>query len=249
MSNIQIITITKQNIHSYPPRCFLKPDNPGQIQKNKWVVDRISEGMTVKLLYIDKKLSGYIEYIPGIHAWRAVDAKKYLFIHCIWMYPNKHKDQGLGSRLIKECIDDAKALDLCGVSVVTSDDSFMASKDIFEKNGFTIVQEDSPFQLLANNLKHCDPPSFKDYKEQLKKLKGTHIVYSHQCPWVNRFMHENMDEIKKIGITVTELKNAEDAQHAPSIYASFSLINDGNLLVDHYISKRRFDTLIKKAMK
>ena len=147
MSNVEIITITKQNINSYPPRCFLKPDNPGQIQKNKWVIDRFSEGMTVKLLYIDKKLSGYIEYIPGNHAWRAVDAKNYLFIHCIWMYPNKYKDQGLGSSLINECIEDAKALDLCGVSVVTSDDSFMASKDIFEKNGFSIVQQDPPFQL------------------------------------------------------------------------------------------------------
>lgn len=249
MSNVEIITITKQNINSYPPRCFLKPDNPGQIQKNKWVINRISEGMTVKLLYIDKKLSGYIEYIPGNHAWRAVDAEKYLFVHCIWMYPNKYKDQGLGSRLINECINDAKALDLCGVSVVTSDDSFMASKDIFEKNGFSIVQEDAPFQLLVNNLKRCDPPSFNDYKEQLKKFKGLHIVYSHQCPWVNRFMHENMDEIKKLDIAVTELKNAEDAQHGPSIYASFSLIHDGNLLVDHYISKRRFDTLIKKSLK
>jgi hypothetical protein len=249
MSNIEIITVTKQNIDSYSPRCFLRPDNPGQIQKNKWVLDRFSEGMTIKLLYIDKKFAGYIEYIPGKHAWRAVDAANYLFIHCIWMYPNKHKDKGYGSLLINESIKEAKDLDLCGVSVVTSDESFMASKDIFEKNGFIIVQEDSPYQLLVKNHKECAPPAFNDYKDELSKYKGLHIVYSQQCPWVNRFMDETKDEINKLGITVTELKTSEEAQHAPSIYTSFSFINDGTLLVDHYISKRRFDTIIKKVLK
>ena len=125
----------------------------------------------------------------------------------------------------------------------------LASKDIFEKNGFSIVQEDSPFQLLVKNNKNCDPPTFQDYKEELKKYKGLHIVHSHQCPWVNRFIEENKDEFDKLGVTVTELKTAEEAQQAPSIYASFSLIKDGKLLVDHYISKRRFDTLIKKVLK
>ena len=249
MSHIEIITVTRENINTYSPRCFLKPDNPGQILKNTWVVDRLNEGMKIKLLYTDHKLAGYIEYIPGKHAWRAVDVDNYLFIHCIWMYPNKNKEKGHGSRLIRECIKDVKNLDLCGIAVITSDESFMASKDIFEKNGFQIVQEDNPYQLLVKNRKECDSPSFHDYKNELKKYLGLHIVYSHQCPWVNRFMDEMKDELNKLDITITEIKTAHDAQHAPSVYASFSLIKDGVLLADHYISQRRFDNIMKKMLK
>lgn len=28
---------------------------------------------------------GFIEYLPGEHAWRAVHADGYLFIHCLWV--------------------------------------------------------------------------------------------------------------------------------------------------------------------
>jgi len=47
----------------------------------------------------------------------------------------------------------------------------------------------------------------------------------------------------------TELKNAKQAQNAPSIYATFNLIYDGKLIVDHYISQRRFQNIIDKIKK
>jgi hypothetical protein len=48
---------------------------------------------------------------------------------------------------------------------------------------------------------------------------------------------------------VTELKNAEQAQNAPSIYATFNLIYNGKLLIDHYISNTRFLNIINKELK
>ena len=52
-----------------------------------------------KNLYVEgeKKLAGFIEYVPGEYAWRGVNAEGYMFIHCIWIAANKHRKQGLGS--------------------------------------------------------------------------------------------------------------------------------------------------------
>lgn len=249
MTEIKTIEINEQNIDSYPPRCFLKNDNPGQIKKNEWTLKRLSEGMKIKLLYLDKKLCGYIEYIPGEFAWRAVDAKDYFFIHCIWMTPNKNKQKGYASQLIQECIKDAEKNDCCGVAVITSDGPFMASKEVFEKNGFHVIEEDKPYQLLVKQFKNSKLPSFQNYKDELKKYKGLHIVYSHQCPWVNRFMVEMKDRLNELDFSITKIDTAKEAQHSPSIYATFNLIYNETLLVDHYISERRFENIIKKELK
>jgi len=97
----------------------------------------MSEGMKIKLLYLDNKLCGYIEYIPGKLAWRAIDANNYFFIHCIWMTPNKNKQKGYTSQLIQECMKDAGKNDSCSVAVITSDGPFMASRKVFEKKWFS----------------------------------------------------------------------------------------------------------------
>ncbi|MDG6219329.1 MAG: GNAT family N-acetyltransferase [Candidatus Thermoplasmatota archaeon] len=248
MNDVEVIEINKENIDVYPPRCFLKKDNPGQIQKNQWVLNRLDEGMKIKLVLTkkDKKLIGYIEYIPSEYAWRAVDAKDLMFIHCIWVSPKKNREQGLGSLLINECITDSKKLGLSGVAVVTSSDSFMVDKEVFMKNDFNVVEEPRPYSLLVKHFKKNTDPFFLDWKAQLKKYEGFHIVYSCQCPWVARFMNEMKHRFKELDLTVTELKTAKDAQHAPSIYATFNLIHDGDLLADHYISERRFENIVKK---
>jgi len=50
-------------------------------------------------------------------------------------------------------------------------------------------------------------------------------------------------------LKVTELKNAKQAQDAPSVYAVFNMVYDGKLLVDHYISSTRFQNIINKQIK
>jgi hypothetical protein len=59
-----------------------------------------------------------------------------------------------------------------------------------------------------------------------------------------------VDIAKNEGITtqVIELKSAKEAQNAPSIYATFNVIYNGTLLVDHYISDRRFQNIINKKI-
>ena len=109
-SEFEIISLNSENVSKYPPVCFLNPKNEGYLIKLDWLKARFSEGLKIKQLYLEKesKCIGFIEYIPGEYAWRGVDAKGYMFIHCIWISPNKYKEKGYGSLLVKECIKDAK---------------------------------------------------------------------------------------------------------------------------------------------
>jgi hypothetical protein len=47
---------------------------------------------------------------------------------------------------------------------------------------------------------------------------------------------------------VTVLKNAREAQQAPSYYGVFSLLWKGRLLSDHYVSKGRFKNLLTQEI-
>ena len=258
MTKTKIITVNKDNISEHEPTCFLNPNNLGYQLKREWLTQRFIEGMRIKLLYVEdeKKPVGFIEYVPGEYAWRALDAGGYMFIHCIWISKNKFKNLGYGSRLIQECELDAKEQDMIGVAVITSEGPFMAGKELFVKNGYNSVASVKPsFELMVKTFK-SEPafvPKIKDWEEQLTKYQGLNIVYSKQCPWVVRFMEELDGFIKKEGLKVdlkiTELKTPEQAQNAPSIYASFNLINNGKLLADHYISTTRFKNIIKKELK
>jgi N-acetylglutamate synthase-like GNAT family acetyltransferase len=248
-----IIDVNEENISQYPPTCFLNPENIGYQIKAKWLKERFPEGLKIKLLYLenDKKCHGFIEYVPGEHAWRAVEAKDYLFIHCIWVSPNKFKNKGYGSLLVDECVKDAEKQGKAGVAVIASEGPFMANKALFLKNGFREVQKSGVFTLLVKQLSKAAEPKFKDCENQLSSYEGIKIVYSNQCPWVARFMSELGETIKGKGlkVDVVELKSAEQAQDAPSIYAVFNLVNDGKLLADHYISNTRFLNIVNKELK
>ena len=252
MPDVIIIDVDENNISKYPPKCFLNSKNEGYQMKLKWLKKRFSEGLKIKLLYLETKCIGFIEYVPGEYAWRAVDAKGYMFIHCIWISPNKHKEKEYGSLLVKECIKDAKKEGKYGVAVVTSEGPFMAGKNLFLKNEFKSIDSAKPsFELMVKIFKKGPLPKFNDWEKQLRKYKGLNIIYANQCPWVARSIKELRETAKKNGLKlkVIELKNAEQTQNAPSIYAVFNLIFNGKLLIDHYISNTRFLNIINKEIK
>ena len=251
----QIININKQNLANFPQViCFINPKNQYFNLKIDWLVKRFAEGLTIQLIQLDdsRKIAGFIEYIPGEFAWRGVSAKDYMFIHCIWVYPNENKQKGLGSVLIEETIRDAKRMNMKGVAVVTSDGSFMAEKDLFLKNGFKVVDEIKDLQLLAMQFDKDKPSlSLNNTAETLAGINGWQIIYTRQCPWVARFIEEIIPIIRQEGIEVEfkELTTPREAQQAPSAYATFNLVKDGRLLADRYISATRFKNILAKEGK
>jgi ribosomal protein S18 acetylase RimI-like enzyme len=246
-----IASVTPSNLTDHPQAiCFINPKHPSYHFKVKWFQQRFEEGLRIKLLYPDgeKKAAAYIEYVPGEKAWRPVDAPGYLFIHCLWVSPDKNKKLGYGSALINHCLQEAKTQGKKGLAVISSSDSFMAEKQVFEKNGFTLLQSAKNHELLVLPISNGALPKMNDHAAHLPNYHGLHIVYSAQCPWVARFVDEvkQSPDYKQLKISITELKTPEEAQQAPSFYGVFTLINNGKLLSSHYISSTRFNNILRK---
>ena len=51
---------------------------------------------------------GFLEHVPGEHAWRPVAAKGWLFVHCPWVFPKGQAIGGLGRRLVQAAIEEAR---------------------------------------------------------------------------------------------------------------------------------------------
>lgn len=250
--NYRIESLNIDNLAEHPQYvCFINPKHPSYHHKEKWLSSQMQLGLKILLLYPEgeKKAQGFIEYTPGEYAWRAVCAKGYMFIHCLWTASNAWKNKGIGSALIDACVNNAQKSDYNGAAVLCSNDAFLAKVDIFLKNGFTKVDTAKPgFCLLSKQFQPSSPPSIIDNTASLKGYEGLHLLYSRQCPWVARFVDElsTFCTDKGLELQIREFKSPQEAQQSPSPYGVFNLIHNGKLLADHYISITRFMNIMKK---
>ena len=98
-----ICDITPENIEKETVFCIKNVKSQGFRHKKKWFIKRYQEGLRMHILKgYDGKMAGFIEYLPGNFAWRPVKAESFMFIHCLFVYPNKYKNQGYGSALVKQ---------------------------------------------------------------------------------------------------------------------------------------------------
>lgn len=154
--------------------------------------------------------------------------------------------------LIKTCEDYALANHKSGVCVMCSDGVWMADKSIFEKNNYQQADKLGRFELMYKTFDSSSPvPAFINWEEKQKDYAGWHLIYANQCPWHQKAAAELKTTAKKQGIelNIHQIKNAGEAQNAPSGFATFSLMHNGKLLEDHYISKTRFENILKKILK
>lgn len=249
--NTSIAPVTLENLADHPQAiCFINSKSEFYAPKVEWLKDQFENGLEIKMLYVDgvKRAIGFIEYIPGEYCWRRVNAKGYLFIHCLWTNGKKFQHQGLGKALLDEAEKRAKGT--LGIAVMTSDKAFMANRLFFEANGYSCVAESGTEQLLIKKLSKGPEPSFNEPEKPLESYKGLTMVYSKQCPWVPRFLEEVKPVLEEnnLEVKITELKTPAEAQKAPSLYGVFSLIYDGKILADRYISTTRFKNIVKKEI-
>ena len=122
MEEIEIIDTNPNNICDYGFCGIKNIKQEGYKRKTEWLRNRFSEGMRFKVLHSAKeRFVGMIEYIPGRYAWRAVEAKGYMVIHCLFILNKKYQGKGYGSILIDECIKDAKEANMYGVVAMTAE--------------------------------------------------------------------------------------------------------------------------------
>ncbi len=253
MHNFKIIDATPENVHEFGMCGYKNPKIEGFQRKIKWTIKRMKEGMIYKVLVSEEKGTvGAIEYIPGEYAWRPVNAKNYMFIHCLFILPKNIKGKGFGQMLLDSCIEDAKIKNMNGVAIVTRKGTWMASNTLFLKNGFEIIDSaKSDFQLLCKSFKNSDKkPSFSaSLTSDTEYNQGLVIISSDQCPYTTKAINEISETaIKeyKIKPNIIELKNYKDAQNSPCAFGTFCILYNGKIVAENPISNTRFKNIMNK---
>jgi len=253
---IRVTDLTEGNITSLPCCGVQNNQHEGRQAKIKWHRAQVKKGLRAKILSAEADPQfGYMEYIPGQYAWRGVNAKEYMVIHCIWTHYRKYQHKGYAKLLVDDCIRDARNSKMKGVAVVARKKPWLASSELFRKLGFQVVDTAPPdYELLVKKFAKSAPsPAFKkDWEKKLRRYgPGLTIIRSDQCPHIAKFAREISEfarEAYKITPKIVVLKSYRDAQKAPTPYAVFSIIYNGQLLTDHQISKTRFRNIMSKIL-
>jgi L-amino acid N-acyltransferase YncA len=252
--NFELITVDAGNLDEQGFFCYMsKRKAPGYHQKREWLEARFAEGMRLTMVHeTGGRTVGFIEYIPGEYAWRAVHAPGYLVIHCLWVV-GKGKGKGYGSVLLQTCLDDARAGNHSGVVMVASDSVWMAKKDIFIKHGFEDVAQAPPsFHLLVNRFGKAPLPSFPvDWDARAARFgAGLTVIRTPQCPYIEDATNTALEFAKAKGIPAraTSFQSARDVQdRSPSPYGVFGIVLDGRLLSYHYLLPKDFEQVAARA--
>lgn len=250
MAELKIIDVGNENVETFGFYCAKNKKEEGFRKKLEWLRLRFAEGLKIKLLQDEAgNDAGFVEYVPGEFAWRPVDAGGYLFIHCIMVAKKADRESGNGSRLVQSVLAEAEQGGWNGVAVACSDGPWLATRQLFEKNGFEVTDRLGRFELLLKKFRaEAAPPKFINWEENCRQLMGWHLIFSHQCPWHAKAVRDLRQVAMEadLDLHISEIKNAREAQHSPSGFGVFGLIHDGRLLADHYISATRFRNILKK---
>lgn len=249
---ITITEVTPDNVSEIGLFCIKDKKSPGYTSKLDWFKSKINQGIKIRIATDQQnKQLGFIEYIPSELAWRPVDAKNYLFVQCIALMVKEARHNGIGSALLSYCLDDARLKNKSGVCAMSSDGVWMANRTLFEKNGYKVVDKLGRFELMSFKLDDkFQQPHFIAWTKHQTEYTGWNLVYSDQCPWHQKSTTDLVQAALDYGIElkVKKLSTPQEAQNAPSGFGTFSLIKDGKLLEDHYLSRTRFENIVKKEL-
>ena len=250
MKKIDLIDVNANNVIDLGFFCYMsKRKSEGYQRKLKWLDGRFAEGMRIKMLGRGER--GFIEYIPGEYAWRAVNAKGYMFIHCLWVV-GKSKGKGLAGNLLEACIQDARKSKMKGVAIVTSKKNWLVGNKLFSKHGFeTVAQAPPSFELMVNSFGKGSLPSFSNNWEACLKQygKGLSVLRSDQCPYIEDATRIITQTAHELGIQnkVIEFVDCKDVQeNSPSPYGVFNVVYEGKLLSYHYLTQKELQKRLEE---
>jgi hypothetical protein len=251
-----LVDVTPENLEAMRCCGVTNPAHQGRTAKNCWMRENFKRGLRARVLRApDGRQCGYIEYIPGEYAWRGVDARGYMFIHCIWNHSRQYQRRGYGSTMLRGCVEDAAAAGMSGVAVIARKGPWLAGGPLYERNGFQVVDTAPPdYLLLARKFDPSAPdPAFAgNWDRKLKRYgRGLTIIRSNQCPHIAKFAGEiaqSAAEDYGLHPRIVEIKSHREAQNAPTPYAVFAVIHEGRILADHQISRTRFRNIMRKVL-
>jgi GNAT superfamily N-acetyltransferase len=251
----RIVDLNNANIDDYGTFCLQsKKNTKGYVEKSEWTKQRFKEGLRLKLLLVNEgakrgfRARGFIEYIPSEYSWRGIKADGFMVIHCVWVV-GKSKGHGYGTKLLQECLDDAKGMN--GVVVMTSEKTWLPKKDLFIKNGFEKVDSMPPsFELYAKRFSDkARLPKFNPIpKNRLQKYsEGVTVFKSNQCPYADGYTNTVTEIAKQAGIPcqIRHLESCKEAQNGVDPYGTFCVMLDGKVLGYRHVKKALLDSISK----
>lgn len=254
MRALEIIEVTESNVEKVGFFCAMsKPELKGYQDKLAWLRERFREGLKIKL--IARGGRGFIEYMPGEFAWRAIDAPRYMVIHCLWVV-GKSKRHGCGAALLDACVRDARSQKMGGVAAVTARGRLgLVDTDFFLHQGFRVVDKAPPgLDLVALRFGRGSYPKFLGgWNEKLRALdRGLTVVSSPQCPYTCEGAEQIVSLARSMNIPArsVRLEKLQDLRRsAPSAYASFDMACGGEVVANlyHHMTARRLSKLLAAA--
>ncbi len=135
---------------------------------------------------------------------------------------------------------------------MSSNGPWMAFKNIFEKIGFELAESLGRFELMYKKFNDTVIlPKFIDWTKEQSKYKGWNLIYSDQCPWHEKSITGLKHCALEYGfeMKIKKLKTLKEAQRAPSGFGTYTLIKDGKTFGNHYLSRTRFENILKQELK
>ena len=222
----------------------------GYKRKRAWLDRRFAEGLKIHMIKDGGR--GFVETIPGAYAWRAIEAKDYLVIHCLWVV-GRSKGSGPSGHLMNLAVDEAKRAGFSGIAMVTSEGNWLIGRRFLDKHGFTCVEEAPPtFSLMVKRWGDVDPPSFSGNwdKKRAALGGGLTVLRSDQCPYIDDTVTMLREAADDHGLTFKEIEltSAKDVRRrAPSAYGVFHVVCDDRLISTTPITRREFDKALASS--
>ncbi len=173
-----------------------------------------------------------------------------MVINCFWV-AGQFKGKGNGSKLLQQCIKDAKNMD--GIVAISSDKKrpFMSDPKFLQHKGFEIIDEAPPFFKLwglKTNPKVTYPAIMASAKAgTCPDNKGITAYYSNTCPFTDYYTNHLLREYaksKNIPLTIKHIKNKKDGHKMPIPWVINSVFYKGELVTLEMKAQRYLDKLI-----
>ena len=248
---MNFIDLNFENIDKEHICCALS-DKKGEYQvssKKDWIKNELKNGLVFKKGDVRGKV--FIEYIPSENAWCPIVAYNYMFINCFWV-SGKYKGQGIGSKLLEECIKDSKDKGKNGLVILSSNKKkpYLSDKKYLINKGFLVADAVNPyFELLYFPFgEEVLIPKFKNsVKEEIINKSGFVLYYSHQCPFTSKYVSLIKDYANEKGINLHTIRfeNKVQAQNSPIPFTTYSLYYNGKFITHEIISNNKFDYIFK----
>ncbi|QJW45610.1 GNAT family N-acetyltransferase [bacterium BFN5] len=243
---MNFLRVTEENIADEHICCALggKKTSRGVALKKEWLQNRFHEGLIFQKADVQGKV--FIEYLPAENAWCPIHAADYMFINCFWV-AGKYQKKGYGARLLEQCMQAAAGKN--GLVIISSNKKrpYLADKAYLLKKGFEVADQAPPyFELLVHRFKSAAPlPSFKACAKtnRIKKLKGLTVMYTDQCPYIDHYVHSELDAVGtefQIPIQRIKFDCKEQAQNAPVPFTAYSAFYNNEFLTHEILTKAKF---------